>query len=75
MNMSSKFCKTGTFYNLWSSQIINSSDIYMHSAGTYSFSHNYDQVGAGASDGQERPTQVRGSNNVVIFNIFTVVTV
>lgn len=65
-------CKTDTWYNAWGLRIIDSSHIYMHSAGTYSFFNNYGQDCVGTFDCQERLIQVRGSDNVVIFNIFTV---
>lgn len=65
-------CKTDTCRNAWALRIVDSSDIYIHGAGTYSFFQNYEQTCVGKFDCQERLIQVRGSSNVVIFNIFTV---
>ncbi|KAK4040087.1 pectate lyase superfamily protein-domain-containing protein [Parachaetomium inaequale] len=65
-------CKTDTCRNSWALRIIDSSNIYIHSAGAYSFFQNYDQTCVGTFDCQERLIQVRGSDHVVIFNIFTV---
>jgi hypothetical protein len=65
-------CKTDTCRNAWALRIIDSSNVYMHSAGTYSFFQNYDQTCVGTFDCQERLIQVRGSDHVVIFNIFTI---
>ncbi len=65
-------CKTSTCRNAWALRIIDSSNIYIHGAGAYSFFQNYDQTCVGSFDCQERLIQVRGSDNVVLFNIFTV---
>ena len=65
-------CKTNTCRNAWALRVIDSSNIYIHGAGAYSFFQNYDQTCVGSFDCQERLIQVRGSDKVVIFNIFTV---
>jgi hypothetical protein len=65
-------CKTDTCHSAWALRVIQSSNIYIHSAGAYSFFQNYNQTCVGTFDCQERLIQVRGSTDVVIFNIFTV---
>ena len=58
--------------NAWALRVIDSSNIYIHGAGAYSFFQNYDQTCIGSFDCQERLIQVRGSDHVVIFNLFTI---
>ncbi|KAK4247523.1 glucan 1,3-beta-glucosidase [Corynascus novoguineensis] len=65
-------CDTDICRNAWALRILDSSNIYIHSAGTYSFFQDYDQTCVGTFDCQERLIQVRGSDHVVIFNIFTI---
>ena len=66
-----KDCKTDTCKNAWALRVIDSSNIYIHGAGMYSFFNNYDQTCVGTFDCQERLMEVKGSTDVVMFNIFT----
>ncbi|KAB5582896.1 exo-1,3-beta-D-glucanase [Coniochaeta sp. 2T2.1] len=64
-------CTTDTCHNAWALRIIDSSNIYIHGAGAYSFFQNYNQTCASSSECQERLIQVKGSKDVVV-NMFTV---
>ncbi|KAB5566246.1 exo-1,3-beta-D-glucanase [Coniochaeta sp. 2T2.1] len=65
-------CTTDTCHDAWALRIIDSSSIYIHGAGAYSFFQNCNQTCAGSSDCQDRLIKVKGSKDVVFFNIFTV---
>jgi len=52
--------------------IIQSSNIYVHSAGAYSVFRNYNMSCAGTPECQERLIQVKGCTEVMIFNLFTI---
>ncbi|KAI3333233.1 hypothetical protein F4824DRAFT_503268 [Ustulina deusta] len=53
-------------------QIIDSTDVMIHSAGLYSFFNEYYQDCVDTHNFQERILEVKGSAGVVIFNLFTV---
>ncbi|RWA10633.1 hypothetical protein EKO27_g4493 [Xylaria grammica] len=59
----------------WGLQIIDSTDIMIHSAGLYSFFNEYYQDCIDTHNCQERILEVKGSTGVVIYNLFTVATV
>ena len=58
----------------WALRIIDSSNIYIHGLGLYSFFINYDQSNGCIWDSscQDRLLEVKGVKNVVLFNIFTI---
>ena len=60
-------CKTA-----WALRIIDSTNIYMHSLGLYSFFVNYAQDCLKTFNCQDRLLEVKGSKNVALFNIFTI---
>ncbi|OAQ96933.1 hypothetical protein LLEC1_04234, partial [Akanthomyces lecanii] len=59
----------------WGLLVINSKDVTIHSAGLYSFFNEYYQDCIGTNSCQKRILEVKGSTDVVIFNLFTVATV
>jgi len=61
-------CKTA-----WALRVIDSSNIYIHSLGLYSFFVNYDQTTCVKDyNCQDRLLEVKGSTNVAFFNLFTI---
>ncbi|KFZ24807.1 hypothetical protein V502_00717 [Pseudogymnoascus sp. VKM F-4520 (FW-2644)] len=56
----------------WGLQIIDSSDVTIHSAGLYSFFNAYYQDCIDTHNCQERVLEVKGSTGVAIYNLFTV---
>jgi len=68
-------CKDGkdSCKSSWALRVIDSSNIYMHSLGMYSFFVNYDQSTCiGKYVCQDRLLEIKGVQNVVLFNIFTI---
>lgn len=59
----------------WGLLIIDSTDIMVHSAGLYSFFNEYYQDCIDTHNCQSQILNVKGSQGVVIFNLFTVATV
>lgn len=59
----------------WGLQIVDSSDVVIHSAGLYSFFNAFYKDCEDSESCQESILEVRGSTGVVIFNLFTVATV
>jgi hypothetical protein len=59
----------------WGLQIVDSTDVTIHSAGLYSFFNEYYQDCIPTNNCQDRILEVKGSTGVVIFNLFTVATV
>ncbi|KEY63859.1 hypothetical protein S7711_10046 [Stachybotrys chartarum IBT 7711] len=59
----------------WGLRIIDSTDIVLHSAGLYSFFNEYFQDCIDTNNCQSRILEVKGSEGVVIYNLFTVATV
>lgn len=68
-------CTTGNCPEAWALRIVDSSDITIYSAGMYSFFDNFGQDCITTEDCQERIMQVTGSEDVVLFNIFTIASV
>jgi hypothetical protein len=68
-------CTTIGCQEAWGLRIINSENIFLHSAGMYSFFQEYYQDCLDTFDCQERLCEVKGSKSVVLFNMFTVATV
>ncbi|KFX87604.1 hypothetical protein V490_08138, partial [Pseudogymnoascus sp. VKM F-3557] len=58
----------------WGLRIINSESVTIHSAGLYSFFQEYYQDCLETFDCQQRLCEVKGSKDVVLFNMFTVAT-
>ena len=68
-------CKNGkdSCKSAWALRIIDSSNIYMHSLGMYSFFVNYDQTTCiKGFNCQDSLLEVKGSSNVALFNLFTI---
>jgi hypothetical protein len=56
----------------WGMRVIESSDIYMHGMGLYSWFQNYTQDCVANEDCQDQILQVQGSTkNIAMFNIFS----
>jgi len=56
----------------WGVRVIDSSDVYIHGMGLYSWYQDYTQDCVDDEDCQDQIFQVQGSaNNVAVFNIFT----
>ncbi|KAI0803652.1 hypothetical protein GGR55DRAFT_662539 [Xylaria sp. FL0064] len=58
----------------WGLQIIDSTDVTIHSAGLYSFFNDFHKDCEGTYNCQERILEVKGSTGVVIYNLFTIAT-
>ncbi|KAI2471682.1 pectin lyase fold/virulence factor [Annulohypoxylon bovei var. microspora] len=56
----------------WGLQIIDSTDVVIHSAGLYSFFNAFYKDCEDTNNCQERVLEVKGSTGVVIYNLFTV---
>lgn len=67
-------CTTIGCQEAWGLRIINSEGVTLHGAGMYSFFQEYYQDCLDTYDCQERLCEVKGSKDVVLFNIFTVAT-
>ncbi|KAM0321647.1 hypothetical protein ACHAQA_010003 [Verticillium albo-atrum] len=65
-------CTTEGCKEAWGLRIINSEGITLHSVGMYSFFQEYYQDCLETFDCQERICEVKGSKDVVLFNVFTV---
>lgn len=63
------------FKQAWGLRIINSKGVTLHSVGLYSFFQEYYQDCLDTYNCQERVCEVKGSSDVVLFNIFTIGTV
>ncbi|KAI0007369.1 hypothetical protein F4779DRAFT_643166 [Xylariaceae sp. FL0662B] len=59
----------------WGLQIIDSTDVTIHSAGLYSFFNAFYKACKDTSNCQEHILEVKGSTGVVIYNLFTVATI
>jgi len=59
----------------WAVLVVDSKDVMVHSAGLYSFFNEYYQDCIPTYNCQDRVMDVRGSEGVVIFNLFTVGTI
>jgi hypothetical protein len=55
----------------WGVRIIDSSDVYFHSMGMYSWFNNYKQYCVKREDCQQKILQIQGSENIAIYNLFT----
>ncbi|OBT86923.1 hypothetical protein VE02_04416 [Pseudogymnoascus sp. 03VT05] len=56
----------------WGLQVIDSTDVTIHSTGLYSFFNAYYQDCIDTHNCQERVLEVKGSTGIVIYNLFTV---
>lgn len=65
-------CTTDGCKAAWGLRIINSKGITLHSVGLYSFFQEYYQDCLETYDCQERVCEVKGSSDVVLFNMFTI---
>ncbi|XXG95201.1 hypothetical protein Hte_001461 [Hypoxylon texense] len=68
-------CTTEGCKAAWGLRIINSKGVTLHSVGLYSFFQEYYQDCLETYNCQERVCEVKGSSDVVLFNIFTIGTV
>lgn len=59
----------------WGLRVIDSTDVIVHAAGLYSFFNEYYQDCIDTNNCQTRILEVKGSEGVVIYNLFTVATV
>jgi hypothetical protein len=64
-------CTNGTCKESWGMRIIDSKDVFIYSAGMYSFFNSYGQACLDSQDCQERLFRIEKSNHVWVFNIFT----
>ncbi|KAK2598031.1 hypothetical protein QQS21_005868 [Conoideocrella luteorostrata] len=65
-------CKTDDCKAAWGLRIVDSEGITIHSAGLYSFFQNYKQFCVPDHNCQERICEVKGSKNIILYNVFTV---
>ncbi|KAI1771426.1 pectin lyase-like protein [Hypoxylon cercidicola] len=68
-------CTTDGCKAAWGLRIINSKGVTLHSVGLYSFFQEYYQDCLETYNCQERVCEVKGSSDVVLFNMFTIGTV
>jgi hypothetical protein len=68
-------CKDDSCAAAWGLRVINSKDVTIHSAGLYSFFQEYYQDCLDTFNCQTSMAEVKGSQGVSIFNMFTVGTV
>ncbi|KAF2125602.1 glycoside hydrolase family 55 protein [Dothidotthia symphoricarpi CBS 119687] len=66
-----KDCVNETCKESWGLRIIDSRNVFIYSAGMYSFFNNYGQGCIDSEDCQERLFRIERSKHVWIFNIFT----
>ena len=66
-----KDCHNDTCKESWGLRVIGSSNIFVYSAGMYSFFNNYAQACLDPENCQERIFRIENSNHVWVFNIFT----
>ena len=66
-----KDCHRDTCRESWGLRIIRSANVFIYSAGMYSFFNNYAQACLDLEDCQERVFRIEDSKRVWIFNIFT----
>ena len=64
-------CSTPFCIEAWALRILNSSNVYIYSAGFYSFFQNYDQTCVPEENCQEKLIETSSSSEVWIYNIFT----
>ncbi|OIW23586.1 pectin lyase-like protein, partial [Coniochaeta ligniaria NRRL 30616] len=65
-------CKTDSCKAAWGLRVIDSQGVTIHSAGLYSFFQDYYQDCIDTQNCQERIAEVKGSKDVVLFNLFTI---
>ena len=63
--------KNATCQIAWGMRIIDSSDSYFHSSGLYSWFNNYGQDCVAAEGCQQKILEVKGSQNIIFYNLFT----
>jgi hypothetical protein len=68
-------CKDDACKEAWALRVIDSSTVTIHSAGMYSFFSDYYQDCIQTENCQDRIMEVKGSQDVVLFNIFTIASV
>jgi hypothetical protein len=64
-------CTNDTCKESWGLRILDSKNVFIYSAGMYSFFNNYAQECLDPENCQERLFRIERSNHVWIFNIFT----
>ena len=64
-------CTTPQCKIAWGLRVIDSSDIYFHSVGLYSWFNDYTQYCVDKENCQERIVEIKGSTNIAVYNLFT----
>ncbi|KAH9906746.1 pectate lyase superfamily protein-domain-containing protein [Xylariomycetidae sp. FL2044] len=64
-------CSEDKCAEAWGTRIVDSTDVYLHSAGSYSFFVNYVEGCVDSENCQQRLFQVLNSNKTWVFNLFT----
>jgi hypothetical protein len=64
-------CKTASCKIAWGLRVIDSSDVLFHSMGMYSWFNDYKQYCVNRENCQEKIMQIKGSQNIAMYNVFT----
>ncbi|KAJ5201484.1 uncharacterized protein N7498_006147 [Penicillium cinerascens] len=65
-------CSDDLCKSAWALRVLNSTDVFIYSAGFYSFFQNYDEGCVDDEDCQQSLIQTNFANNLWMYNIFTI---
>jgi hypothetical protein len=66
-----KDCTTPQCKMAWGLRIIDSTDVYFHSLGLYSWFNYYTQYCVDKENCQDKIMQIKNSYNIAMYNVFT----